>query len=152
MKENFINAEKRERKAIDWFINSNPIHRIDDISPIGNFASNDFKFWSGNTHIVGEVKIRDFASNQYPTAIIDMDKISRILIENEECHRLYRSQFFYFAFYPKSRDLLVFDVKNTPSTITYEYTRATTMDPTSPYRYKPMLNFKVADAIIRLTY
>lgn len=148
----FHHSELRERKAIEWFINSNPIHKIDDISPVGNFASNDFKFFSGNTHIIGEVKIRDFEYNKYPTALINQEKIQRILLENEESYRLMRSKFYYFAFYPKSRNLLVFDVMNTPSTLTFEYTANTTMGENKKYSYRPMMNFKIEDAILTLNY
>jgi hypothetical protein len=148
----FTTAEQRERKAIEWFINSNPTHKIDEISPIGNFASNDFKFFSGGTHIVAEVKIRDFESNKYPTAIINMDKINRILNENDESYRLFKSKFLYFAFYPKSRELYIFDLMNTPTTISYQWTAATTMGVNKERSYKPMLNFRFEDAISIIKY
>jgi len=148
----FTTAEQRERKAIDWFINSNPIHKIDEISEVGSFKSNDFKFFSGGTHIIAEIKIRDFESNKYPTVVIDLDKINRILNENEQSYRIYRSKFLYLAFYPKSRDLLIFDVMNTPSTLTYEWAPVTTMDPSRGYKNKVMMNFKIEDAITIIKY
>ena len=151
METKFKEAEKRERKAIQWFVSQNPECKDLEINPIGDFSSDDFTMWSGNTHITGEIKIRTFEWDKYPTVVIELDKLNRLTEKNEENFRLYNGKLYYFAFYPKSRNLLIFDMMNTPMTITYEWCPVTTMADKGS-KWKAMVNYKLEDAIMNIKY
>jgi hypothetical protein len=151
-KQNFKFREERERKFINWFINSSNDHKIDEITPIASGGRYDFIFFSANTHIIGEVKVREIEWNQYPTAIINQSKIFGILQQEAQTIKTFNSKVLYFAAYPKNRKILVFDVLNTPSTITIEWVKETTCDPSSTEGFAPMMNFPIGSAILTIDY
>ena len=148
----FNNAEKRERKALDWFINLKDEHKLVEETSIGSYGYNDFIILSADTYIMGEIKIREIEHDKYQTAIIEMDKINNLINKNNDAHRLRSQQLYFFSFYPKDRTLLVFDVMNTPSTITYNYCNKTTSESNGEALWKPMVNYKITDAIIKINF
>jgi hypothetical protein len=145
--------ETRERKFINWFINLKPEHKLDEISPIGSFQRNDFIMISGTSYILGEVKIRTFEWDKYDTAVIELDKINALTEIYEPFNRIGKNhnKLFYFAVYPKSRKILIFDILNTPSTITYEWCPITTAKDIGN-KFKSMANYQITDAIIKIDY
>ena len=56
----FKEYETRERKFMDWYINLKPEHKMEEESEIGSFKRNDFIMMSGNSYVMGEVKVRTF--------------------------------------------------------------------------------------------
>ena len=61
-----------------------------------------------------EVKVRGFEDTKYPTAYIEVNKINSIIEEFDSAPLLNLA---YYAFYPLSKKLYIFDVLNTPHTI-----------------------------------
>jgi Holliday junction resolvase-like predicted endonuclease len=150
--ENFINAEIAERKAIKHLTSLFNDIEILEISQVNDYSDNDFIAVTGKTYFMGEVKIRTFNTEKYPTAIIELDKVNRLMNKNEEQYRLRGQQLYYFAFYREDRRLLVFDMINTPSTLTYEWCPISTMDPSRGNKYKAMVNYDINKAIINVKY
>lgn len=143
---NFINAEARERKAIKWYVSQKMgIVEISEISDIGSFKSSDFNFTSGKTFCVGEVKIRSFSSDKYPTAVLELDKVKR-LMELGIDYVSTKHQILYFAFYEGDRKLLIFDISNTPHTLSYKYSPVSSCEDRGS-KHKVMCEFKIEDAI-----
>jgi hypothetical protein len=153
LKQEKINqAEKRERKAIMYFEQNHNEFNIEEISVIGDMGFNDFTAYSGRTHIMGEIKIRTFNHDKYPTAVIELDKVNRLMTLNQDNYRLNNTQLWYVAIYPEDKTFLIFDIMNTPMTLTYEYCPKVTMDENSGKTYKTMANFKIEDAIYKWQY
>lgn len=145
-------AESRERKAIMFFEQNHDTFKIEELSTIGDMGDNDFMAYSGRTHIMGELKIRTFEHDKYPTAVIELDKVTRLMNKNQENHILNNTQLWYVAIYPKDRTFLIFDIMNTPMTLSYEYCPKVTMDQSKGKKYKTMANFKIEDAIYKWKY
>jgi hypothetical protein len=151
MKTSFDKYEKVERKFIEWYIKSDPLHKLDEISPIGSYNRNDFVMLSGNSYILGEVKVRSFEWDKYPTAVIELDKVQALTRMFEpfrimgETNKLY-----YYAVYKKSRTILIFDLLTTPMTLSYEWCPITTAEDKGN-KYKVMANFSINNAI-KITY
>jgi hypothetical protein len=145
--------ETRERKFINWFIDLKLEHKLDEVSPIGSGNRSDFVMISGNTYILGEVKIRDIEWNKYPTAVIELDKINALMNIFQPFYQMGKNhnKLYYFAAYPKSRKVLVFDIINTPTTLTYEYCPITTAYDRGN-KYKAMVNYKLTDAVLTINY
>lgn len=151
MKNNFINAEEKERRAINYLPKLFPEIEIEEISDIQNFSSHDFMAISGTTYFRGEVKIRSFNHDKYPTAVLELTKVNKLINENTEDFITQNRQLYYFTFYREDKMLLVFDIYNTPTTITYEYCPKTTMGDNTK-KHKAMVNYKIEDAIIKIKY
>ena len=150
MKNNYDKAEERERRFIDWYINTKQEHKIDTISPIGSYNRNDFTFYSGRTFIIAEVKIREFEYDKYPTIILESSKVDALL-ENFSDEIINQSaKIYYYAVYPKSKKILVFDLLKTPHTKTIEHCPVSTMDPSKGHKRKIMNNYKITDSIINI--
>jgi hypothetical protein len=149
MSETFKTYEKRERKFIDWYINQKPEHKMEEESEIGSFKRNDFIMTSGSCYVMGEVKVRTFEHDKYPTAVIELDKINALMElfqpynQMGDCHKL-----FYYAAYPMSKKVLIFDIMTTPTTLTYEYCPIATAGPNRGSKHKAMVNYKITDAIV----
>jgi len=145
-KNNFINAELRERKAISWYIKKKQgVVELNEISDIGSFKSSDFNFTSGNSFCVGEVKIRSFNSDKYPTVVLELDKVKRLM----ELGVNYISTNFkvlYFAFYEGDKKLLIFDISKTPHILSYKYSPVSSCEDRG-FKHKIMCEFKIEDAI-----
>ena len=60
-----------------------------------------------------------------------------------DCNKLY-----YYAAYPMSRKVLIFDIIKTPTTLSYEYCPIATAGPNRGSKYKAMVNYKIEDAIV----
>jgi hypothetical protein len=142
----FNTAEARERKAIDWYVKiKDGSVELNDVSDIGSFKPIDFIFTSGNTFCVGEVKIRSFAHDKYPTAVLELDKVTSMMKQGID-YLSTNHQILYFAFYEESRKLLIFDVKNTPHTLSYKHSPVSSCEDRGS-KHKVMVEFKIEDAI-----
>jgi hypothetical protein len=150
--DNFNQYEIRERKFLNWYINSKPEHKLEEESKIGSYERNDFVMLSGKTYVMGEIKIRTFEWNKYPTAVIELDKINALMNKFESYYQMGKiNKLYYYAAYPKSRKILVFDIINTPSTLSYEWCPITTAEERGQKR-KAMVNYKLQDAITIINY
>jgi hypothetical protein len=144
--EKFNIAEKRERKAIKWYSEiKQGIVEINEISEIGSYNTTDFLFTSGNTFCVGEVKIRSFTHDKYPTAVLELDKVMSLMKKGTD-YVSTNHQILYYAFYEDDRKLLIFDVKNTPFTLSYKYSPVSSCEDRG-FKHKVMAEFKITDAI-----
>jgi Holliday junction resolvase len=63
---------------------------------------------------VVEIKVRGFEDTTYPTAYIEVNKIKAIIEEFKSAPMLNLA---YYAFYPLSKKLYIFDILNTPHTM-----------------------------------
>ena len=142
--------ESRERRFINYYINNKCLNcKAEYISPEGSFDNKDFIFYSGRTTLnMGEVKVRDIDHNKYDTAIIQVDKVYYLTNQFLDClQQDERAKLLYFAVYPKTRTIMVFDMMNTPSTITMEWCDKVTAKPELGKVKKPMVNYKYEDAL-----
>lgn len=147
----FKKSEIRERKFIKWFIDLKPEHKEFSISEVGDFSENDFVITSGSTYIMGEVKIREIEYNKYDTIILELSKVQR-LTEKFKQYKSMSSKLLYFSVHPKSRKVLVFDIINTPGTITYEYAWRQTSDKTKGKDWKPCINYNIKDVLFEINF
>jgi hypothetical protein len=149
----FDDYEKRERKFLNWYLNDRCYKcKLEEESPIGSYERNDFVILSGRTYIMGEIKIREFESDKYPTAIIELDKINALMEKFQPYYQMGKTnKLYYYAAYPKSRKILVFDIMNTPSTITYEFCPITTASDKGN-KMKAMINYAIDNAITEINY
>ena len=150
-KNTFNKCEIRERKFIDWFIKSKPEHKEFSISKVGDFNHNDFIMTSGSTYIVGEVKIRETEYNEHNTIILELSKVLRLTEIYKEFKSM-NSRLYYFSVHPKSRKILVFDIINTPTTISYKYAWKQTSNKINGKVWKPCVNFNITDAVIEINF
>jgi len=143
----FNKAETAERRAIKWFarIKGSKIE-MNNISEIGSYADEDFTFTSGQTYVVAEVKIREFESSKYDTACLELDKINRLMKKGVD-YAAANVSILYFAFYKPDRKLYIFDLMNTPHTMTYKSCPVSTMDKSRGMVHKPICEYKLSDAI-----
>lgn len=147
MKTNIL--EQRERKFIDWFINSNKNLKLDWVAPLGSYDRNDFTFYSGRTLNMAEVKIRDFEIEKYETAIIETEKVTALLNLFTETSTLdHNAKLYYIAVYPKSRKYILFDLVNTPTKYSKEWCPKSTLNNNGEYIWKWCNNYKIEDGII----
>lgn len=146
----FKEYETRERKFMDWYINLKPEHKMEEESEIGSFKRNDFIMMSGNSYVMGEVKVRTFEHNKYPTAVIELDKINALMELFQPYNQMGgdSNKLYYYAAYPMSRKVLIFDILKTPTTLSYEYCPIATAGPNRGNKYKAMVNYKIEDAIV----
>lgn len=143
----FNQAEAIERKCIKWFAkHKGQMVELNTISEVGSYADEDFTFTSGRTFVVAEVKVRDFSSDKYPTAYLELDKVNRLMKKGVD-YAVTNPQILYFAFYKGDKKLLIFDLLNTPFTMVYKSCPVSTMDMSRGYIHKAMVQFKVEDAI-----
>jgi hypothetical protein len=147
----FIHYETRERRFINWFINQKKEHKLEELSQIGSGERNDFVMVSGNTYIMGEVKVRTFELDKYPTAILELSKLKALT----ELFNPYRkmddnAKLLYFAVYPQSRTIALIDLINTPMTISYEWCPITTAADNGSCE-KVMVNYNIND-VIKIKY
>lgn len=148
----FDKYENRERKFINWLIDLREEHKLDEISPVGSYQRNDFIMISGHSYVLAEVKIRSFEWDKYQTAVIELDKIKSLAEMFQPFNQMgEKNRLLYYAVYPKSRTILVFDILNTPSTLTYEYSPVATAINIGN-KYKTMVNYKINEAIEKITY
>jgi len=147
----FNEYEQRERKFLRWY-NDRYNTKLIEESPIGSYDYNDFVILSGRTHIMGEIKIRDIEVNKYPTAVLELSKVNNLMEKFRDYYKMGKTnKLYYYAAYPKSRTILVFDIMNTPSTLTYEMAPRTTAS-FSTYEQKAMVNYNISDAITIINY
>lgn len=145
--DNFTEYEKKERKFLNWYINHKEEHKIFDESEIGSYECNDFVMLSGRTYVMGEIKMRSFEYDKYPTVVIELDKVNRLMKKFLPYYQMGKTnKLYYYAVYKKSRKILVFDIMNTPSTITYEMCPKTTAEDNG-WELKPMVNYKLEDVL-----
>lgn len=146
--------EKRERKFLNWYLN-NQCHmcKADDISEIGDYSSNDFVIVSGKTYVMGEIKIRTFEWDKYPTAFIELDKVNRLMEKFLDYHQMgFTNKLLYYAVYPTSKKVLIFDLMAENKGITYEWCPKVTADTSKGKRLKPMVNFDIHNTYIVIEY
>jgi len=154
MSTTFNEYETRERKFIDWYINLKPEHKMEEVSQIGSFKRNDFIMLSGSCYVMAEVKVRTFNYDKYPTAVIELNKVNSLMELFQPYNKMGgdNNKLYYYAAYPMSRKVLIFDIIKTPTTLSYEYCPITTAGPNrGPNRgskYKAMVNYKIEDAIV----
>lgn len=151
--EKFNDYEKRERKFLGWYLDKKCYKcKLEEESPVGSYQRNDFVISSGNTYIMGEIKIRSFEWDKYPTAVIELDKINSLMDTFSDYNQMgENNRLYYYAIYPKSRKILIFDIINTPSTLSYEYCPITTATDNG-HRKKAMVNYKIKDNTIEIDY
>ena len=144
---NFNGYEKRERKFLNWYINLKSEHKLEEESAIGSYERNDFVMLSGRTYVMGEIKIRTFEWDKYPTAVLELDKVEALVDKFQSYHQMGQTnKLYYYAVYPKSRTILIFDIMTSPGTLTYEWCPITTAKDKG-YKWKAMMNYKLKDAI-----
>lgn len=145
--EKFNTAELVERRCINWYSKKKgDIIEMNTISNVGSYADEDFTFTSGRTFVVAEVKVRDFESDKYPTAFLELDKVNRLMKRGVE-YAVTTPQILYFAFYKGNNKLLIFDLMNTPHKMVYKSCPVSTMDMSRGYIHKAMVEFQIEDAI-----
>lgn len=149
----FNDYEKRERKFLKWFLDEKCYKcKLEEESRIGSFKRNDFVITSGNTYIMGEIKIRSFEFDKYPTVVIELDKVSALMDIFSDYNRMgENNKLYYYAIYPKSRKILIFDIINTPSTLSYEWCPIATASDKGN-KTKVMVNYKINDNTIEIDY
>jgi hypothetical protein len=127
--------------------------KYEDVSEIGDYGSNDFVIISGNSFVMGEIKIRTFEYDKYPTAVIELDKINRLMEKFELYHQMgSNNKLLYYAVYPNSRKVLVFDIMGETKGITYEWCPIATADPSKGNKLKPMVNFDINKPYLTIEY
>lgn len=149
----FNDYEKRERKFLKWYLDEKCYKcKLEEESAIGSYQRNDFVITSGNTYIMGEIKIRSFEWDKYPTAVIELDKITALMNSFSDYNQMgENNKLYYYAIYPKSRKILIFDIMKTSSTLTYEWCPITTASDKG-HRRKVMANYKIDDNTIQIDY
>jgi hypothetical protein len=151
----FKEYEQRERKFLHWYISSEKCNncKLEEESPIGSKERNDFVISSGRTiYIMGEIKIRSFEHDKYDTSLLELDKVKGLMDKFEIYHQMGETnKLYYYAVYPTDRTILVYDIINTPSTLSYEWCPVSTAEDWGKKR-KIMLNYKIEDAIIKIKY
>jgi hypothetical protein len=148
----FRQYETRERSFIEWYINSKGEHKLEEESEIGSGKRNDFIMLSGRTYVMGEVKVRTFEFDKYPTAVIELSKIKGLTDIFQPYYQMgKKNKLYYYAVYPQSRKILMFDVLESPTTLTYEWCPVTTAAKRGS-KYKTMVNYKIEDAIEIINY
>ena len=148
----FKEYEKRERKFLHWYINSKSEHKLEKESEIGSYERNDFIMTSGNTYIMGEIKIRSFEHDKYDTSLLELEKVRGLMEKFELYHQMGETnKLYYYAVYPKDRTILVYDIINTPSTLSYEWCPVSTAKDWGQKR-KIMVNYQIDDATITIKY
>lgn len=150
----FNDYEKRERKFLNWYLEEKCYKcKLEEESAIGSKERNDFVISSGRTiYIMGEIKIRTFEWDKYPTAVIELDKINALMNKFEIYHQMGETnKLYYYAAYPKSRKILVFDIMDTPSSLSYEWCPITTAEDRGK-RKKAMVNYPINKAVIEINY
>lgn len=145
----FEEYESRERKFLDWYVTTKKNIELINVSPIGSFDRKDFTAYSGRTFIMGEIKIRNISYNKYPTVILELDKIQSLTKLFEKEHRLSgnTAKLLYYAVYPNSRKVLIFDILRTAVTLSFNFSPITTTDKSRGYVWKTMANYKLEDAL-----
>jgi hypothetical protein len=142
----FNQAETTERKGIKWFIKKKGSNvDLNNISEIGSYDVSDFSFTSGNTFCIGEVKVRSFSHSKYDTAVLELDKVQRLMKKGLD-YVSTNHQILYFAFYVEDRKLLIFDIKNTPHKLSYKYSPVSSCADRGSV-HKVMCEFNISDAI-----
>ena len=148
MNTTFKHYETRERKFMNWYINLKPEHKLEEESEIGSFKRNDFIMTSGSTYVMGEIKVRTFEYDKYQTAVIELDKVNALMELFQPYNQMGSiNKLYYYAAYPKSRKILIFDILNTPTTLSYEWCPVATADKSRGKKSKAMVNYKIEDAI-----
>lgn len=144
-KKRFTNYETRERKFLNWYMdNKCEKCKYDDVSEVGNYSSNDFIITSANTYVMGEIKIRTFEFDKYPTAVIELDKVNRLTEKFVDYHQMgSTNKLLYYAVYPNSRKILIFDLLGENKGITFEWCPVATADPSKGKKLKAMVNFDI---------
>ena len=140
--------EKRERRFIDWYINQNPQHKLEEVTPEGSMERNDFIMYSGRTLVMGEVKIREIEIDKYNTSIIETSKVLGLMEKFLSTKKLdTNAKLIFIAVYPKSKKYIVIDLMNQSSTLSFEYCDKTTFK-TSNKIDKACNNYKITESTI----
>lgn len=150
---NYDKYELRERKFLQWYLDNKCENcKLEEVSDIGSKERNDFVILSGRTYIMGEIKVRKIESDRHSTAVIELDKINALMELFQPWYQMGETnKLVYYAVYPKSRKILLFDIMKTPSTLTYEWCPVSTAEDKGSKR-KAMVNYKVTDAITEINY
>jgi len=148
----FKDYETRERKFIHWYIGLKEEHKLEEESEIGSFKRNDFIMLSGRTYVMGEVKVRTFEYDRYSTIVLELDKVKSLMDLFQPYNQMGDgNRLYYYAAYPQSRKILIFDIMNTPSTLTYEWCPVATAEDRGK-KYKTMVNYNIENVVEIIEY
>lgn len=153
MENSFKEAEKRERACLMWLKENKPndYHHL-AISDIGAYEAYDA---IGYTNIQDkgfrmayiEVKIRDFVDSTYPTAYLEKQKVDKLIELLKSDKALPSAELHYYAAYPKSKKIYVFDILSTPHTLVLDVPCPKTTMGNKETVLKDMLSYNLNDAI-----
>ena len=155
MEKDFKKAEKRERDCLKYLELNNPLeYKGIGITEIGSYYPYDGigHVKDGNFKKMGyvEVKIRDFNSSDYPTAYLEKKKVDNLIEFSRTEEYIPSSNFYYFAVYPKSKEVYVFNILSTPHTLELNVRCPKTTMGNTEMINKDMVAFKLEDAILKI--
>jgi hypothetical protein len=112
----FNQCEQRERNYLDVLNKIRPEEFSKArYSKVNSYATYDALITHQGIESIVEVKIREIESTKFSTAILEMNKINRLKAKQKElAEKGQHYELKYYAFYPKSKKLYIFDLNTTP--------------------------------------
>lgn len=150
MSKSFREYENVERTLLNFLPSVSPDFTVIDLSKINSFAHYDaIMEYLGQRSIV-EVKVRKTQYDAYPTAFLELGKLQRLLkIQKDFTKNSKDIEYgcFYYAFYPASKMLLMFDLNNCQYSITTRYAPKFTAGSNNEMVKKEFIELRIEDAI-----
>jgi len=115
-KSTYAECEDRERSWLNIMNRLRPSQfSRPTFSKVNSYASYDAIMTFNGEEAIVEVKIREIFADQFSTAFLELNKLNRLKEKQKELAK--KGQDFklhYYAFYPKSKKLIIFDLLTTP--------------------------------------
>jgi len=140
----FKQCEQRERMLLQHITVINPRFKVVSHSRTNSYATYDSIMEQDSKAAIVEVKVRDIKADRYPTAFLEYAKLNRLLQKQKELkERGEELELKYYAFYPLSKELYIFDLNTCPYTKSSVWAARTTAQGGSAKVQKIMVEFNL---------